>query len=173
MAPLALALIAAFLLLPGGEAMATVEKPIDSAHVWLVNATEEPVDVYVNYRDQPALTDLHGLEIGPQLEVKGRDGTPYGVYTFSFRPKDQPTAEVLASASVDVSVGSSFTAALHQLPDRSHRVSIYENYFTPPTAGESGRNHGVVGTRRRAGTRRDYSPCRPDLAARALRDRAR
>ena len=112
----------------------TIEKPIDLAHVWLINATEEPVDIYVNYADKPALTDLKGLAVGPEFQVKGKDDTPYGVYTFSARPKDRFNADVLASASVDLFEGRSFTAVLHHMPDRSHRMSIYENDFTPSDA---------------------------------------
>lgn len=112
----------------------TVEKPIGSAHVWLINATEEPVDVYVNYSEQPAITDLKGLEVGTEFQVKGKDATPYGVYTFSARPKDRTTSDALASASIDFSEGRSFTAVLHHLPDRRHQMSVYENDFTPSDA---------------------------------------
>ena len=112
----------------------TVEKPIDFAHVWLMNATEVPVDVYLNYAGQPKVTDLKGLGLGIEFQVKGRDDTPYGVYTFAARPKDRPNADVLAAASIGFSEGRSFTAVLHHMPDRSYRISVYENDFTPSDA---------------------------------------
>ena len=112
----------------------TVEKPADFAHVWLMNATEEPVDVYLNYADEPKVTDLKGLGLGIEFQVKGKDDTPYGVYTFSVRPKDQRGAAVLAASSIDFSEGRSFTAILHPMPDGSYRVSVYENDFTPSDA---------------------------------------
>lgn len=112
----------------------TVERPINLAHVWLVNATEEPIDVHINYSDQPAITDLKGLAVGTEFQVKGKDDTPYGTYTFSARHKDRRSAGVLAAASIAFWEGRSLSAVFHQLPDGKYRFSVYENDFTPSDA---------------------------------------
>lgn len=112
----------------------TIEKPIDFAHVWLINATEEPIDIYVNYAAEPTIANLKPCAVGPEFQVKGKDDTPYGMYTFSARAGDHPTADVLAAASIEFSEGRSFTAVLHYMPGLSHRFSVYENDFTPSDA---------------------------------------
>lgn len=112
----------------------TVEKPIDLASVWFGNGTEEPVDVYVNYSTQPALTDIKPLALGPEFQVKGKDDSPYGTYTFSARAASRPHSPVLAAVSLDLTEGRSFTVMFHQRPDRTHRFSAYENDFTASDA---------------------------------------
>jgi hypothetical protein len=109
----------------------TVELPIGHAHVWFINATNESVDVYVNYADKPLITDLKGLEIGPEFQVKGKDDTPFGAYTFSARPKADPNGAVLASASAFFEEGKSFSAVLQETSAGGHQWSIYENDFSP------------------------------------------
>jgi hypothetical protein len=116
----------------------TVEQPLNSAHVWWVNATSQPVDIYVNHADQPALTDVKSLEIGPQFKVVGKDSTPYGTYTFSARPKADPSAPALAAVSVAFEKGKSFSAVLQNTPSGGHQISVYENDFSA-SGGTSGR----------------------------------
>lgn len=109
----------------------TIEKPTDMAHVWLANGTETPIDVYINYSEHPRITDVKALRVDTEYQVKGKDDTPYGTYTFSARAKDRPRSQVLAAVSIDFSEGRSFTAVFHQAPDHQHRFSVYENDFTP------------------------------------------
>lgn len=116
----------------------TVEKPLNTAHVWMVNAIDQPVDVYVNYAAQPTITDVKSLELGPQFKVQGKDSTPYGTYTFSIRPKANPAAPVLAVASIAFEKGRSFTAILHFTSVGGQQLSVYENNFSE-SGGISGR----------------------------------
>lgn len=116
----------------------TVEKPLDTAHVWMVNAIDQPVDVYINYAAQPTITDVKSLELGPQFKVQGKDSTPYGTYTFSARPKADPTAPILATVSIVFAKGWSFTAILHFTSTGGRQFSVYENDFSA-SGGTSGR----------------------------------
>lgn len=108
----------------------TVEQPINTAHVWTVNATEVSVDFYVNYGDEPAITDAKPMEIGPIFTVDGTLARPYGVYTISARLKDDLGGPVLAAASIDLQQTLSFAGVLHALPGGGYQFSIYENDFT-------------------------------------------
>ena len=117
----------------------TVEQPLDSAHVWFVNATGRSVDIYVNYADKPALTDVKSLEIGPEFTVAGKDSTPYGTYTFSARPKAAPPSVLpLATVSIVFERGKSFSAVLQDTPSGEQQFSVYENNFSA-SGGTSGR----------------------------------
>jgi hypothetical protein len=117
----------------------TVEQPLDSAHVWFINATGRSVDIYVNHADQPALTDVKSLEVGPEFKVAGKDSTPYGNYTFSARPKAAlPSVPPLAAVSIVFDRGKSFSAVLQDTPTGEQRFSVYENDFSA-SGGTSGR----------------------------------
>jgi hypothetical protein len=114
----------------------TVEQPIDTAHVWFINAVEYfAIDIYVNGAEQPTLTDAKPLKIGPQFEADGSRGKPFQTYGFQVRKKDdpsrgQPAEGVLAEASVDLERGRSFTALFHagDAP-YSYVLSIFANDF--------------------------------------------
>ena len=114
----------------------TVEQPIDTAHVWFINAVDYfPIDIYVNGAEQPTLTDAKPLKIGPQFEADGSAGKPFQTYGFQVRKKDdpsrgQPAEGVLAQASVDLQRGRSFTAVFHagDAP-YTYALSIFANDF--------------------------------------------
>ena len=124
---------AAMLVPRGGlePAYATVETPTDTAVVRMINATETAVDIYVNHGPSPAITDVKPLSIGPEFEVKDSSDRPYGTYTFSARPKGEPGAPVIASASVAASEGRYFSAVLQQTPSGASQIAVYEEPFTP------------------------------------------
>ncbi|MFC4548774.1 MULTISPECIES: DUF4397 domain-containing protein [Halorussus] len=109
------------------------DMPTEKARCWMVNGTGRAVDVYVNYADVPYIDDVKPLSIGPELGIDGTADRPYGTYTFEVRPKDDPNGEVLASASVDLTEGDSYSAVLHRVGDFEYRLSIYRNDYSPST----------------------------------------
>lgn len=109
----------------------TVEKPITTSHIWIVNGIDSNVDMYVNYAAEAAITDVKALSIGPIFTVDGTLARPYQVYTFEFRLKDDVDGQVLAAASVQLEEGKSFAGVLQQLPSGDYQFSIYENDFAP------------------------------------------
>jgi hypothetical protein len=115
-------------------AFATVEPPTDAAVVRMINATETAVDIYVNHAPSPTITDVKPLSIGPEFEVKDSSDRPYGTYTFSARPKGDPAAPVIASASVAASEGRYFSAVLQPTPSGVAQIAVYEEPFTPTGA---------------------------------------
>ena len=114
----------------------TVEQPIDTAHVWFINAVDYfPIDIYVNGAEQPTLTDAKPLKIGPQFEADGSRGKPFQTYGFQVRKKNdpsrgQPADGVLAEASVELERGRSFTAVFHagDAP-YTYVLSVFANDF--------------------------------------------
>ena len=127
---------------------ATVEQPIgDSPHsiVRVTNATDEPVDVYVNHGVTPAMTDVHALSIGPELVVAGKDAAPYGAYTLTARPKASgPDAPVLAAASLTFAEGHYFSAVLQRTSAGAHQLAIYDADFSPGDGRLTVRNNSRV-----------------------------
>jgi hypothetical protein len=107
----------------------TNEQPIKEGRVWFVNGSETSVDVYVNYQDQPTLTDVKAMEIGPVLPI-GAPDRPYGEYTFEARAKGLPNSPVLASASIEVQQTESYHAAFHKVGDDEYRISIHSLDFS-------------------------------------------
>jgi hypothetical protein len=111
----------------------TVEKPLETAHVWFVNAVDYfAVDIFVNGGDEPEITDAKPLEIGPIFEVDGSPAAPFQTYAFQVRQKGDPRGPVLAEASVELRRRQSFTAVFH-FGDASfsYGLSIFANDFTP------------------------------------------
>ena len=101
------------------------------------------MDVFVNYEAQPTVSDpkplvgefASGDELTPNVfVVDGTTARPYGTYTFSVRPKGQPTAPVLAAASIDLRQGHSFSGVFHPAAGGGQQVSIYENDLAPAVA---------------------------------------
>ncbi len=121
-----------------GVVHATVEQPIGDAPLSIVrvtNATNDPVDIYVNDASAPALTDVKALSIGPELQVKGKDDAPYGTYTLSARPKASgPGAPVIAASSLTFVEGHYFSAVLHETGSGGHQIAIYDADFSPTGA---------------------------------------
>jgi hypothetical protein len=128
----------------------TVEQPVDTAHVWFINAVDYfSIDIFVNGAEQPTLTDAKPLKIGPQFEVDGTLGKPFQTYGFQVRKKDdpsrgQPAEGVLAEASVDLQRGLSFTAVFHagDAP-YTYRLSIFANDFRASGNGRLEVRHGA------------------------------
>ncbi len=106
-------------------------RPLSEARCWMVNGTERAIDVYVNYAASPPITDVKPKSIGSVFKVAGTADRPYGTYTFEARDRGQPDDEVLASASVTMAEGDSFSAALHRVGEFDYRMSIYRNDYTP------------------------------------------
>ena len=127
------------------EAQARETERLDtSAEIFIVNATPLSVDVYVNYESQPTVSDpkplvsndAAGDELTPDVfAVQGTVARPYGAYTFQVRAKGDPTAEVLAAASIDLQQGHSFAGVFHPGPGGGYRFSIYENELSPSVNG--------------------------------------
>jgi hypothetical protein len=107
----------------------TNEQPINEGRVWFVNGSETSVDIFVNYQDQPTLTDVKAMEIGPVLPI-GAPDRPYGEYTFEARAKGLPNSPVLASASIEVEQTESYHAAFHKVGDDEYRISIHALDFS-------------------------------------------
>jgi hypothetical protein len=116
------------------------ERLESSSEILVVNATGLSVDVYVNYETQPTVSDpkpligefANGDELNSTvLAVNGTTARPYGVYTFSVRPKGQPDAELLGAASVVLEQGRSFAGVFHEAPGGGHQFSIYESDLSP------------------------------------------
>jgi hypothetical protein len=127
------------------EAQARETERLDtSAEIFILNATSLSVDVYVNYEAQPTLSDprplvsgdASGDEMTPNVfVVHGTFARPYGAYTFQVRPKGDPTADLLAAASIDLEQGHSFAGVFHPAPGGGYRFSIYENELSPSVNG--------------------------------------
>jgi hypothetical protein len=126
-----------------GQASAGETDRLDnSSEIFVLNATGLSVDVYVNYESQPTVSDPKPLvgtfantdELNPNVfVVQGTLARPYGVYTFSARPKGDPGAGVLAAASIALEQGRSFAGVFHEAGG-GYQFSIYENDLTPTTS---------------------------------------
>jgi hypothetical protein len=119
--------------------MGETERLTHSSEIYVLNATALSVDVFVNYEDQPTISDpkplvgddAHGDELTPTMfVVDGTHTRPYGAYTFSVRAKGDAHGEVLAAASIALEQGRSFSGVLHPRPHGGHEFSIYENDLT-------------------------------------------
>jgi len=131
---------AAALLLGAGVDAASASRLDNASEILILNATTLSVDVYVNYEAQPTASDpkpliggfINGDDLSPTVfTVEGTLPRPYGVYTFSVRPKGQPAAELLASASVMLERGRGFAGVFHETPGGGYSFSIYEDDLTP------------------------------------------
>jgi hypothetical protein len=116
--------------------MPETERLTNSSEIFVLNATGQSVDVYVNYEGNASTSDPKPLvgefvnadELVPTVfVVEGTTARPYGAYTFSIRAKGNPDGAVLASASVVLERGRSFSAAFHPRPAGGFQLSIYEN----------------------------------------------
>ena len=107
------------------------DMPIKEARCWILNGTNRDVDIYVNYADQPLITDIQSPSIGPVLTLDGTVDRPYGTYTLEARDKGDPDGPVLASASVPFEEGDSYSAALHRVGQEEYQLSIYTNDYSP------------------------------------------
>ncbi|WP_440991653.1 FIMAH domain-containing protein [Haloarchaeobius baliensis] len=119
---------------PGPVAPMEVDEknmPIEEARCWLLNGTNRDIDIYVNYDDQPLVTDIQSLSIGPVLTLDGTVDRPYGTYTLEARDKGDPDGPVLASASVPLEEGDSYSAALHRVGQEEYQLSIFTNDYSP------------------------------------------
>ena len=114
-----------------------------SSEIFILNATARPVDVYVNYERSPTISDPKPLvgefankdELSPTVfVVDGTPSRPYGTYTFTVRPKGSPDGEILASASIALEQGRSFTGAFQPRAGGGHRLAIYENDLSPASS---------------------------------------
>ena len=109
----------------------TVEQPQEIAHIWFVNGTDDfPIDVYANDMDEPLMSDASPLEVGAVYEVDGSDGRAFGSYKFDVREKDETAGPPLASATVDMQQGCSYSAAFHVDGAGGYALSVYANDFT-------------------------------------------
>ena len=106
------------------------DMPIEEARCWMINGTERPVDIFVNYADVPLISDVKPMEIGDVLVLDGTVDMPYGTYTFEARPKDYYDGPVLASASVTIDEGDSYSAVLHRTDTFDYQMSIYRNDYS-------------------------------------------
>lgn len=106
------------------------DMPVEKARCWMVNGTDRDIDIYVNYADNPLITDIQGLSIGSVLTLDGSQTRPYGSYTFEARDKGDPDGPVLASASVTLDEGDSFSAVLHPVGGDDYAMSIYTNDYS-------------------------------------------
>lgn len=107
------------------------DMPIERARVWTINGTERTVDFYVNYHDRPIVEDVRAKSLGSVVDIDGATDDPYGAYTFEARDRDEPGSPVLASASVAVDEGDSFSVVLHRVGEFDYRFSIYVNDYSP------------------------------------------
>lgn len=107
-----------------------------SGEIFVVNATRESVDVYVNGEVDPTISDptplvgesAHSDELSPDvLVMRAEPARPYGVTTLAARPKGVPSAAVMAAASIDLRQGHSYTGILHEVAAGEFQFSIYEN----------------------------------------------
>jgi hypothetical protein len=107
----------------------TVDQTNDVAHVWFINATDRfALDIYVGDEVDPTLTGASPLEIGPCFEVQGQTERPFGTYSFRIREEDAPGAAVLASATLELQPGRSYSAAFHYDDGATgYALSVYEN----------------------------------------------
>lgn len=104
---------------------------LSTSELFLINGTQRPVDVYVNYEESPTLTSPVPLGLDITFVVDGTFRRPFDTYTFAVRPAGDPQADVLASASVPMTLGKSYSGVFHELPDRTFRFSIFENDLSP------------------------------------------
>lgn len=116
---------------PGPLEVDEKDMPVDEARCWMVNGTNRAIDVYVNYDDQPLITDVKSLSIGSVLTLDGSRSRPYGTYTFEARDKGDPDGPVLASASIPLDEGDSFSAVLRPVGGSDYELSIYRNDYSP------------------------------------------
>ncbi len=107
------------------------DMPIDEARCWLINGSQRPVDVYVNYADSPLATDIKPRSIGNLVPISGKGDRPYGTYTLEFRDAGQPDSDVLATASVDLDEGDSVSAVVHRVGEFDYQASIFVNDYSP------------------------------------------
>ncbi|MBK1667754.1 hypothetical protein CKO28_06870 [Rhodovibrio sodomensis] len=114
-------------------AMTLLEHPGKSAECWFVNALlDGAVDVYVNYARTPAALEVGSQEMVRLLRLDGSERQPFQTHSVLVRWQDHARGRVLASASIELHAGRSFTAVLHpsDVPG-SYRLSIYRNDFSP------------------------------------------
>ncbi len=95
-----------------------------------MNTADRAVDVYVNYHEQPLVT-IHPTEDQGAFTIDSDANGVYGTYTFEARQRDEPDDEPLASASVLLEEGDSYTAVFRQVGDADYELSFYENDFSP------------------------------------------
>lgn len=115
--------------------MAETERLSVSSEIFIINATAQSIDVYINFLPQPSISDPKPLALSPTKDefnaavfvAKDDFATPYGVYTFSVRTKGDPGSAVLGEASIDMQRGRSYTGVFHELEPGAFRFSIYEN----------------------------------------------
>lgn len=112
------------------------ERLDDSGEIFVVNATDRSVDIYVNGGPDPTISDptplaggsAHSDELTPDvLVVRDEPARPYGMTTLAARPKGQPDAPVMAAASIDLRQGRSYTGIFHEVAEDEFQISIYEN----------------------------------------------
>jgi len=107
------------------------DMPLERARLWTINGTERSIDVYANYADQPLATDIEATSIGSAIDISGEGDRPYGTYTLAARDAGEPDGDVLASASVPVDEGDSYSAVLHRAGEFDYQMSIYRNDYSP------------------------------------------
>jgi hypothetical protein len=116
--------------------MPETKRLTNSSEIFVLNATGQSVDVYVNHESNASISDPKPLvgefvnadELVPTVfVVDGSQARPYGAYAFSIRAKGTPAGEVLAAASIVLEQGRSFSGAFHPRSAGGFQFSIYEN----------------------------------------------
>ncbi len=108
----------------------TNERPIEDARCWFQNTADRTVDIYVNYHESP-LTSVKPEEDQPVFSVDSEANGIYGTYTFEAREVGDQNDPPLASASVMLQEGDSFTGVFHQVGPAEYDFAIYESDFSP------------------------------------------
>lgn len=115
--------------------MPETERLRTSSEIYFINGTTLSIDIYVNGELQPSFSDPESYAVGPTFVVKGDQKTPFQVYSFVIRVKDEPNSEILAAASANMELGRSYTGVFHWRPDATFQFSIYENDLSNGTEG--------------------------------------
>lgn len=107
--------------------MAETERLLETSEIFIINGTERSIDIYVNFETQPSLSDPAALTVGDVFVVDGSFERPFDTYTFEARRKGDEGGPVLASSSVPMTLGQSYSGIFHEMPNGDYQFSIYEN----------------------------------------------
>jgi hypothetical protein len=105
--------------------------PSGESRCWLVNGTDLPVDVYLNYAPVAEVQDLRPGAVGACFCVEGAAGRPYGEYALEVRERDEATGPVLATASVELVEDAGFEAVVHRTASGDFALAVFADDFTP------------------------------------------
>lgn len=95
------------------------------AQLAIVNATGEPIDVYLNGISQPQETGIMPRTVGPTILIDGTLERPFQVYTVQIREREDIGGPILAEASINMVDGEAYTAVFRTDGQGGMKLSIF------------------------------------------------